>query len=452
VITLDLLLNFWTMPFMVRAVIVLVTLGITAGIVGVFVNLRGLEFLTDGLTHAVFPGIAAGVAFAGSGGLLWGAAIAAAAATVFLSLLARRGVSSDAAVAVVLVAGGQGSRLGSDLPKGCFPVGPVTGATLYQIHAEKVLELGRRFGRTPPFLIMTSLGPLIMGAIMIVPVWMASVNVSVKKVLVLDEAGFIEGLLQENDDVKFFYTRTPLKKSLATLEADEYYALVHVPRFQDNDINHLQGQIKLYSAKQVSLNMKLFVRNQIEKQIERLKLQSQGVDQDLVDNVKKTVNVPLEIIPLKGETSSGVEMNTALGMIGGVLIYLFIFLFGAQVMRGVIEEKTNRIVEVIISSVKPFQLMMGKILGIALVGLTQFLLWVVLTGSIYTIFMATVVKDKLSPDKMEALMKQSPDGTAVADFDELRKTQEVVNEVARINWGLMIPCFIFYFLGVNGLS
>lgn len=103
-ITLDLLLNFWTMPFMVRAVIVLVTLGITAGIVGVFVNLRGLEFLTDGLTHAVFPGIAAGVAFAGSGGLLWGAAIAAAATTVFLSLLARRGVSSDAAVAVVLVA------------------------------------------------------------------------------------------------------------------------------------------------------------------------------------------------------------------------------------------------------------------------------------------------------------------------------------------------------------
>ena len=103
-ITLDLLLNFWTMPFMVRAMIVLVTLGITAGIVGVFVNLRGLEFLTDGLTHAVFPGIAAGVAFAGSGGLLWGAALAAAAATVFLSLLARRGVSSDAAVAVVLVA------------------------------------------------------------------------------------------------------------------------------------------------------------------------------------------------------------------------------------------------------------------------------------------------------------------------------------------------------------
>jgi ABC-2 type transport system permease protein len=116
-------------------------------------------------------------------------------------------------------------------------------------------------------------------------------------------------------------------------------------------------------------------------------------------------------------------------------------------MRGVIEEKTNRIVEVIISSVKPFQLMMGKILGIALVGLTQFLLWVILTGTIYTVFMGTVVKEKLSSDKMEALMKQSPDGTAVADYDELKQTQQMVNEVSRINWGLMIPCFIFYFLG-----
>lgn len=103
-ITLGLLSHFWTMPFMVRAIIVLITLGITAGVIGVFVNLRGLEFMTDGLTHAVFPGIAAGIAFAGAGGLFWGAAIAAAAATVLLTLLARRGVNSDAAVAVVLVA------------------------------------------------------------------------------------------------------------------------------------------------------------------------------------------------------------------------------------------------------------------------------------------------------------------------------------------------------------
>jgi ABC-2 type transport system permease protein len=301
--------------------------------------------------------------------------------------------------------------------------------------------------RKRSFIIMTILGPLIMGALMIVPVWMASVGTSVKTIAVLDEARFVEGLLQENDNVKFVYVRKPLKQAISELETSEYYGLLHVPRFEDNDLNHLQRQIKLYSSKQVSLSLKLFIRNQIEKQIERLKLQSQGVDQDLVDNVKKTVNVPLDIIQLGDKQESDVEVSTALGFFGGILIYMFIFLFGAQVMRGVIEEKTNRIVEVIISSVKPFQLMMGKIVGIALVGLTQFLLWVILTGSIYSIFMATVVKDKFSADNIERIMQQSPEGTAVEDIDQLRETQQIVQRVGMINWGLMIPCFIFYFLG-----
>ncbi|MFN5317270.1 MAG: ABC transporter permease [Bacteroidia bacterium] len=297
------------------------------------------------------------------------------------------------------------------------------------------------------FIIMTLLGPIIMGAVMIIPIWMASVTASVKTILVIDEARFVEGLLQANDDVRFVYSRQPLKKALAEMESSEYYALLHIPLFQDNDINHLQRQIKLYSSKQVSLSLKLFVRTQIEKQIERLKLQSQGVDQDLVDNVKKTVNVPLDIIPLGEKKESNVEVSTGLGFFGGFLIYFFIFMFASQVMRGVIEEKTNRIVEVIISSVKPFELMMGKIIGIALVGLTQFLLWVAFTASIYMVFMGTVVKDKLSAENIERIMQQSPEGTAVDDIDQLRETQEVIGKVNMINWGLMIPCFIFYFLG-----
>jgi ABC-2 type transport system permease protein len=301
--------------------------------------------------------------------------------------------------------------------------------------------------RKRSFIIMTILGPLIMGALMVVPVWMAKVNVSVKTVQVLDEAGLVDGLLNDNDNVKFVYTRKPLQQAKKDLKASGYFALVHIPQFQDADLNHLQRQIKLYSTKQVSLSTKLFIRTQIEKQVERLKLQSQGVNQDLVDNVKKSVNVPLEIIPLDGGDKTDVEVNTILGSFGGILIYLFIFLFGAQVMRGVIEEKTNRIVEVIISSVKPFQLMMGKIVGIALVGLTQFLLWVILTGSIYAVFMGTVVKDRFSAQNVETLVKASPDGTAVDNLDEIRETQEVVDRVNSINWGLMIPAFIFYFIG-----
>jgi ABC-2 type transport system permease protein len=116
-------------------------------------------------------------------------------------------------------------------------------------------------------------------------------------------------------------------------------------------------------------------------------------------------------------------------------------------MRGVIEEKTNRIVEVIISSVKPFQLMMGKIVGIALVGLTQFLLWVVLTGGIYAIFMNTVVKEKYSSENIEALMQKSSDGTGVDNMDELLENQQMIQRIQSINWLLIIPAFIFYFLG-----
>jgi ABC-2 type transport system permease protein len=155
--------------------------------------------------------------------------------------------------------------------------------------------------------------------------------------------------------------------------------------------------------------------------------------------------IPIDESPAK-DASYDVELSTAIAAFSGILIYFFIFLFGAQVMRGVIEEKTNRIVEVIISSVKPFQLMMGKILGIALVGLTQFLLWVILTASIYSVFMNTVVKEKYSAEKIEMLMQQSPDGTA-AEIDEMIEGQKLFERINSINWGLLIPAFIFYFLG-----
>jgi len=97
--------------------------------------------------------------------------------------------------------------------------------------------------------------------------------------------------------------------------------------------------------------------------------------------------------------------------------------------------------------VKPFQLMMGKIVGIALVGLTQFLLSVILTGSIYGVFMATVVKEKFSAQNVSTMLQKSKDGTSLQDADQLMETQTIINRVDQINWALMIPCFIFYFLG-----
>jgi len=300
--------------------------------------------------------------------------------------------------------------------------------------------------RKKSFIIMTILGPLLMGSLFVVPVLMNDAGQSSKIIQVIDETGIIEHDLTGNDNVTFVYSHIPIEVAKRDIEKSGYFAIVYIKKFPENDLKHFQESIKLFSDNQISLSLKLFIRNQIERQIERLQLQSQNVDQDLVESIKKTVNVPLEVKPITGVESANVEMNTALGMIGGILIYFFIFLFGAQVMRGVIEEKTSRIVEVIISSVKPFQLMMGKIIGIAMVGLTQFLLWIVLTGSIYAVFMATVVKNQYSAENVSAIEKMNPDGTGSANIDQMQQTQQVINSVEQIPWGVIIPCFIFYFL------
>ena len=129
---------------------------------------------------------------------------------------------------------------------------------------------------------------------------------------------------------------------------------------------------------------------------------------------------------------------------------MFIFLYGVQVMRGVIEEKSNRIVEVIISSVKPFQLMMGKIIGIALVSLTQFLLWIVLSITFISVSQSLLFKDQLQD--VSAMQMQTT--TELADSKAFQETEVDITDLTNpnhiinnINWGLMIGLFMFYFLG-----
>jgi ABC-2 type transport system permease protein len=308
--------------------------------------------------------------------------------------------------------------------------------------------------RKRSFIIMTILGPLLMAGVAIVPVWLASANETVRNVLVFDETGVIDYRMKDDPNIKFSYIHpSSIKDAKQKLKETQAYALVYMPKALEDNLIATQKSIRIYSQEQVSLNVKLYIESQIEKQIEREMLKANGVDKDLVASIEKTVNVSIKTVSLdeieqgKQEQSSDVEVSTILGAITGGLIYFFIFLFGAQVMRGVIEEKTNRIVEVIISSVKPFQLMMGKIIGIAMVGLTQFLLWVILTGTIYTTFLNTVVKEKYSADKIESIIKKSPQGTSVEDIDQMLEKQQVIERINSINWGLIIPCFIFYFLG-----
>jgi len=207
----------------------------------------------------------------------------------------------------------------------------------------------------------------------------------------------------------------------------------------------------MYSNKEIPLATKLYVTKTIEKELEKQKLRAYGIDKPIRIDIKVLSN----IISEDGEINeSSSEITMVLSILSGVLIYFFIFMYGAQVMRGVIEEKTNRIIEVIISSVKPFQLMMGKIVGIAMVGLTQFLLWIVLTFGI-----VTVVQTMLMPSNTELISQQMQvksimDNRIDNDIALNEVNTDSVNDnvadafkiISNINWGLMLTAFLFYFI------
>ena len=156
-----------------------------------------------------------------------------------------------------------------------------------------------------------------------------------------------------------------------------------------NAVEKKDNEIILSSNKQVSLSVSNEIKSQLEKKIKQKKLVELGIDIRLLEQAKTTVVVSSQIISEDGRgQKSKTELSMAIGFISGLLIYIFIFMYGTMVMRSIIEEKTNRIVEVIISSVKPFKLMMGKIIGVSLIGLTQFILWICLTSILFFIVQA----------------------------------------------------------------
>jgi ABC-2 type transport system permease protein len=294
---------------------------------------------------------------------------------------------------------------------------------------------------------MTILGPVLMASLFIVPIIMAKYSeTDESKIRVIDESGLFSGKLPDSESMVFVMDSISLPEAKDTFDPEKESAILYIP---SNVINNT-GSIMLFSAKQPNLNMVTTIERTIQKEVETMKLQARGIDKNILDEIKTKVKVNTRTLTEQGEKETSAGLTYAVGFIGAMLVYMFIFLYGAQVMRGVIEEKTNRIVEVIISSVKPFQLMMGKIIGIALVGLTQFLLWVVLTFAISSIVTGIFI----DPNQIQEQMSQrtSAMGTAAPDQEALASEMDselgnVFNAINSINFPLLIGTFLFYFLG-----
>ena len=213
--------------------------------------------------------------------------------------------------------------------------------------------------RKKSFVVMTLLGPILMASLFIVPILLADSGAPQQEMLVLDETELFTGYLEDNDDVRYTYLEEMglenAKKRLVDSQGD---GLLYVPCGQNCDLNYIEKSIQIYSEKTISIDLKYSIKRQIERELENLKLRRDSVDLDKIEAAKTSITISTISMEGEKEEENFSEFSTAVGFIMAFLIYMFIFLYGAQVMRGVIEEKSSRIVEVIISSVRPFQLML----------------------------------------------------------------------------------------------
>lgn len=303
------------------------------------------------------------------------------------------------------------------------------------------------------FIIMTLLTPILFAALMVGPTFLANMeNTELTKIGVIDDSKQFEGKIKETDYIKFDFLKNKSSEDFKKdFEKSGYYAILYINK---NAINN-PDSIILYSNKQPSIDVVSHISTAIEKEIETQKLKAFKIDN--IDEIIKTIKTNVDVRTIKW-SKEGVEKESnqfvtmGIAYIMSFMMYMMVLLFGTQVMQGVIEEKTSRIVEVIISSVKPFQLMMGKILGIAAVCLVQILAWIVLTYAIGTISIS-IFADKTKIAKTEQTQQIGSTGSqqnnVPADIKAPQKSMSS-NEIFKLFEGqnvfLILAGFIFYFL------
>src|SRR5690554_3304587 len=292
------------------------------------------------------------------------------------------------------------------------------------------------------FLIVTFLVPLLF-----LGMWGGVVALSIQDsgststVYVIDDSDLIFNDLTDSESLVF---------EKATRSADEEKSYLQESQFLliiPQDIVESQ-KLNLLSSQKASIFVQGEISNQVNNILRKILLTNAGIDIQTLDNIQPNVKVTSLEITEQGEQESNAGIAMGIGMFSSIMIYLTLFIYGAQVMRGVIEEKNNRVVEIIISSVKPFQLMLGKIVGIGLVGLTQFLLWIVLSGSLLTIgglIISNQMPDAFSAEDMSSISLSVPSSAAFAQQDTL--LGDVQGTLAGIDFPYLITCFLIFFIG-----
>ncbi len=292
--------------------------------------------------------------------------------------------------------------------------------------------------RNRTFILSTILLPLFFIGFIFASAYFSISSHENQKIAVSDSNGIFKNSFQSSDLITYEY---PSDVTANNFKEKGYSAFLNIPEDYDSG----NDSISLISTKQLGMEAEDKIKDQINDAIRNQAFLKNNIDKKVLDSINKIKEDGMykfrTVVKQGNKTEkSNAALSYGIGYGSGFLIYITLFIYGAAVMRGVMEEKMNRIAEVIISSVKPFQLMMGKILGIAAVGITQLLIWLVLIVLLSSVSTAFFSPDVLQHAQAMNTMGASGDSTAAMNFLNAKST------FLSANWALIIPCFLFYFL------
>jgi len=296
--------------------------------------------------------------------------------------------------------------------------------------------------RKKSFIIMTILSPFIIAAIPLLIGYLTSLSEdTVKSIYVLDESEFLSDSFQSNDQTIYTkLTDLDLETAKVLSNQDQASGLLYIPKGSLESVSEL---IKFYSEESPSLTFISSLEYKIENKLSELKLQNEGIDLSLIDASKIYVSINQESFEGVKTSKTGSIVKLAFGSFSGILLFMFIMIYGGMVMRSVIEEKTSRVIEVIISSVKPVQLMMGKIVGTSLVAVTQVVIWAILGFIFFIIFTAVFGVDLTdAQSSQQALVTEALSSPGIGDG-----IKNIFNEFSNLPIANLLMAFLLYFIG-----
>lgn len=293
------------------------------------------------------------------------------------------------------------------------------------------------------FLIMTILTPLFMVGIFAIIAWMMSANSDQKTIAVVDESKeFITALVSNENDIYNFYSPKDIQGIKDTLLGSKYLdGILIIPKIDSNNFHALDKKIELTTNGNIGNNFTSKIEDKINHRIEEMQLEKAGISPTEMAKMKS--NISIKSFDLKGGKENRSEyVKFGFAMALSYIIFMFIMIYGVKVMRSIVEEKNNRVVEIIISSVKPFNLMMGKILGTTFVALTQFVIWIIMGIGCFiaaSLFLGSKMDElkNIQTPQSQLLMEQQPEW--------LEKSQTIMEGFSDMNFPVIIILFLLYF-------